>query len=112
MPVKKNTQKNKDLTNVKTKGFTQKVQTFKKSNNTPYTLQEIKELSKQFDKEAQKNNGKYLLRARNEYRDNLTIRSYDGKFYDDEDDYYDERAYDKEKYEKFNVFQIIYIKPN
>ncbi len=112
MPVKKNTQKNKDLTNVETKGFIRKVQTFKKSNNTPYTLQEIKELCKQFDKEAQKNNGKYLLRGRNECENTLTIRSYDGKFYDDRDDYYDECAYSQEKYEKFYVFQIIYVKPN
>lgn len=103
---KKNTKKT-----VQTKGFIQKVQTFKRSNNKPYTLEDIKNISKKFDEEAKKSNARYLLRARNEYRDNLTIRSYSGKYYDDEDDYYDARGYDKNKFEKFQTFQIVYVKP-
>lgn len=96
---------------VETKGYLKKIQTFKKDDKKPFTLDEIKQKCKTFDEYAKKHDGKYILRARNEYRDNLTIKSYDGSFYDEDQDYYNARGYDPEKFEKFYMFQIIYLKP-
>lgn len=102
--------KNKKETKT-TKGFTEKIATLVKSDHTPYTLKEVKDMAKKFNEDAEKNKGKYIIRGRNIYKDNLTIRAYDGTYFDAEgDEYYNARGYDKKKYDRFYTLQIVYVK--
>jgi hypothetical protein len=95
----------------KTKGFTQKtMDIMKKGNNETISLKEVKDLAKSFEKEADNNGGKFVIRARNKYRDNLTIRDFNGSYYDENDDYYNSRGYSKSEFDKFYHLQIYYIK--
>ena len=92
----------------KTKGFTQKTMQLIKKGKQFISLKDVKDIAKELDKHADK---KYVIRARNEYRDNLTIRDMDGNYYDeDEADYYNVRGYVKNKYEKFFMIQIVLVK--
>lgn len=96
---------------IKTKGYIKKTEIYVKEDNKAYTLQEIKDMCKTFDNYAKENKGKYFLLARNEYRSELTIRSYNGTWYDEDDDYYNARGFEKDKFEKFYQFQVVYTKP-
>jgi hypothetical protein len=94
----------------KTKGFTQKTMDIVKKGNKKITLNEVKQMAKDFDKLATKDHGKYIIRARNVYRDNITVRDFNGKYYDDDDDYYDDRGYDQGKFESFQKIQVYFVK--
>ena len=102
----------KNTTEKKTKGFVEKtMEIVKKGKDKTVSLKEVKELAKLFDKEKDKKGGKYIIRARNIYRDNLTIRDFDGNYYDDDDpNYYNVRGYNEKKYEEFFRIQIISVK--
>ena len=92
----------------KTKGFTQKTMQLIKKGKQFISLKDVKDIAKELDKHADK---KYVIRARNEYRDNLTIRDMHGNYYDeDEPDYYNVRGYVKNKYENFFMIQIVLVK--
>jgi len=64
---------------------------------------------KYFDEEQEKKGGKYLIRARNIYRDNITVRDSNGNYYDDDPDYFSKRPnYDPDTFQEFDRIQIIY----
>ena len=100
----------KNPTERKSKGFTQKSMELVKKGNQMISLKEVRQLAKEFDHSVNKSGGKYVIRARNEYRDNLTIRDFNGGYYDDDDTYYETRAYQKDKFEKFHKLQIYFVK--
>jgi hypothetical protein len=93
----------------KTKGFTQKTVDIVNTKSQPINLKQIKELTKIFQEESKKNDGKFIIRGRNKYHGNVTIRSYDGSFYDEDDDYYNARGYEREVFDDFEYLQIVYI---
>ena len=97
----------------KTKGFVEKtMQLRKKGKDKKITLEDVKKLAEIYDKDVDKKGGRYLIRARNIYRDNtnITIRDSNGKYIDDDPEYYDKRNYDRDKYNEFFTIQIIYSK--
>jgi hypothetical protein len=95
----------------KTKGYIKKTEIFSKKDKKTYSLNEIKDLCKTYDNYVLKNKGsKYFIRAINEYGER-TIREDNGTWYDEDDNYYNSRAYDKDKFEKFYQYQIVYTKP-
>jgi hypothetical protein len=66
-------------------------------------LNEVKQMAKDFDKLATKDHGKYIIRARNVYRDNITVRDFNGRYYDD-------RGYDRDEFESFQKIQVYFVK--
>ena len=100
----------KDPVEKKTKGFTQKTIELIKKGKKMISLNDIKDISSEFDNLAKKSGAKYVIRARNEYRDNITVRDMNGRFYDEADDYYKANGYEKSKFDKFNIMQVVLIK--
>jgi len=94
----------------KTKGFTEKTMQLRKNGKSKISLADVKKLAEYFDEEADKKGGKYIIRARNIYRDNLTIRDSNGTYYDDDIDYFAKRNYDRKVYNEFFTIQIVYSK--
>lgn len=83
----------------------EKTQSLTKADKTPFTLKEIKELSKKFDNHIKK--GNYIILGLN-YTGVSTIKQWNGSFYDEVDEYYDTHGYDKNEYEKFYQIQVIH----
>ena len=100
----------KNATEKKSKGFTQKSMELVKKGGQTISLKEVKELANEFNHSVNKSGGKYIIRGRNQYRDNLTIRDFNGGYYDDDDNYYNARGYQKENFEKFHKLQIYFVK--
>jgi hypothetical protein len=94
---------------VKTKGFVQKSMDLQQKDKKLTSLDEVKNLSKEFDKEAQKHGGKYIILGRN-YKGIFTLRDQDGTYYDSDNDYYDSHGYDKDKFDKFYRLKVVLIK--
>jgi len=104
----------------KTKGFVEKtMQLRKKGKDKKITLEDVKKLAEIYDKDVDKKGGRYLIRARNIYRDNttkmdsqrdITIRDSNGKYIDDDPEYYEKKNYDRDKYNEFFTIQIVYSK--
>ena len=95
----------------KTKGFTEKTMQLRNYGiGKKITLDEVKKLAEYFDQEADKKGGKYIIRGRNAYRDNMTIRDSEGNYYDDDDDYFVKRNYDRDICGEFFAIQIVYSK--
>ena len=102
----------------KTKGFVEKTMQLRK-NKKKITLEDVKKLAEIYDKDVDKKGGRYLIRARNIYRDNITntdsqnnttIRDSNGNYIDDDPEYYEKRNYDRDKYNEFFTIQIVYSK--
>ena len=100
----------KDPVEKKTKGFTQKTIELIKKGKKMISLNEVKDISSEFDNLAKKSGAKYVIRARNEYHDNLTVRDMNGTFYDEADDYYTAKGYEKSKFDKFHMIQVVLVK--
>lgn len=93
----------------KTKGYIKKTEIFSKNDKKPYSLEEIKDLCKTFDKHVLEKKGRYFVRALN-FKGETNLRSDRGVWYDEDENYYNSRGYDKDKFEKFYQFQIVYTK--
>lgn len=92
-----------------TKGFIQKTVDIYKKDRTKISLKEVKKMAEQFNKDCE-GKGKYLIRGRNQYKDNLTIRDFGDRYYDQDNDYYDARGYEKAIYDDFYMIQLVYVK--
>ena len=95
----------------KSKGFSRKEISVVGANKKMVTLAEIKKICKTLDKEAQKNGSSYFIRGRNELR-NTTIRNSSGQFYDEIADYYNNKGYDEDKFDKYYRIEIVTTTPN
>ena len=69
-------------------------------------IEQLKNYMKVFDKMAEEKNADVYVVGRNEYGIK-TIRSGDGRYYDDMDDYYNAKGYDQEKFDNFYLVEII-----
>lgn len=93
-----------------TKGFVQKTTDIVRKDKKLLTLKEVKDLCETLNKQVDKNGGKYVVRGRNEYKDNTTIRTYSGVYYDSDDDYYTNMGVEQDTFDKFYKIQIVYVK--
>jgi hypothetical protein len=95
--------KYKKLGDVKLKnGFSQtKLKIYKGEKNT-MSLKEIKDYAKEWSKKGLP----FYIRGRNEYG-TTTVRSYDGRYYDENQDYYDDQGYDEQVYNEFYYIELV-----
>jgi hypothetical protein len=91
-----------------TKRFTQKTVDIIKDKKETMSLKEAKELAKTFGNQIGKES-MFIVKGLNCYGPK-TLRDYNGKWYDEEDDYYDARGYDRDKFENLFQVQIVYLK--
>ena len=90
----------------KVKGTTQKTTNVIKKGKKFLTLTEIKELGNELDKQALKTGMKYIIRGRNQFGTS-TIRGYDGRYYDEDDEYYENKNVDKDTFNDFYCIDIV-----
>ena len=96
-----------NISETKTNGITQKRVSIIKKGKKMITLAEVKEICKELDKKAKQTDAKYIVLGRNDLRDHTTIRSGDGRFVDEIDNYYENQGFDKDTFEKFYRIEII-----
>jgi hypothetical protein len=90
------------------RGFTQKSVEIIKGKDTRMSLGDAKEIEESFKKNSG-DNSKFVIRGRNKYG-TTTIRGFDGRWYNEDDDYYNARGYEKTDFEQFYRVQIVYLK--
>lgn len=95
------------ITEKVTKGFKYKSVNIKNSNDTTMSLADIKEIEGAFQNNIEEGS-KFLIKGRNKYG-TKTLRSYDGRWYNENADYYDAIGYDKSEFEKIFQVQIVYL---
>jgi len=96
----------KTIKTKETKNFIQKTVQLKKKTNTDIKLNEIKLFLQTFDKHNEKHHLRYYVVGLNEYGVK-TIRSADGNYYDDDEDYFNARKYDMNKFNSYKHIELI-----
>ena len=103
--------KMKLLKETKSKGFTQKTTNVIRKGKKFLTLKNVKELGRELDKQAIKTGMKYIIRGRNKLG-TTTIRGYDGRYYDEDEDYYENKNVDRDTYDDFYYIDVVSVVNN
>lgn len=93
---------------IDTKGFKRSTFEVFKDGEQPITLAEVKKLNEEFAKAS--GDAKYTIRGRNIYASNHTLKGMNDDWYDQDDNYYNSRGYEKEKFDSFQRIQLYVTK--